>query len=168
MGVKRSEPSHSGLFIQGCGFKNTNFRWEQSSLVRVRRPVCSCAGLCCYFHGISSHDTGIFIPIYTLCFSCVHPCVFYPELPRRQGHTGVLFILGDPHCLRPPGKCSPAVCDHNNPHIHLWCSAKFVIPDSESAKCRPSENTCANLRTSSTGLLLKILRRLSFTCGKFK
>lgn len=35
-----------GLFIQDFALKNTNFRWEQSSLVCVRWPVCSCAGLC--------------------------------------------------------------------------------------------------------------------------
>lgn len=134
--------------------------------------VCTLAGLLVcrtvlnYFSGVSSHYTGISIPIYTFCYSRVHPCVFYPWLPGRQGHTGVLLILGDSHCPRPPGKCSPAACDHDKLHIHLRCSAKFVIPDSESAKCRPSENNGANLRTSSTGLLLKILCRLSFTCGK--
>lgn len=140
---------------------NKKKRSRGTQLLSVCTSACllKCRTVVNYFFGISSRYTCIFIPICTSSYSSICPCVFYSGLPRRrlnQSQTGPLFILGDCNCLQPPGKCSPAVRDHNRLHMHLHTPS--ILPSSSckvnQSACRSSENNCANLRTSSTGLLL--------------
>lgn len=124
-----------------------------------------------YFSGISSRHTCIFIPICTSSYSSIRPCVFYSGLPRRrlnQSQTGPLFILGDCNCFQPPGKCSPAVRDHNRLHMHLHTPS--ILPSSSSKV----NQLRADLQKTTVPIwgrppqvyYSQSYPQLSFTCGK--